>query len=383
MTHRRDDRDADLLRLAVRLALRGHGLVEPNPMVGAIVLDASGRVVGLGHHRRIGGPHAEVEAIAAAGERTRGGTILVTLEPCNHQGRTGPCTEAILASGVARVIYGSSDPHPQAQGGAARLRKAGLDVQQRADVPEVRLLNRGFIHRLRSGRPWVVAKWAQTLDGKITVGAGDGRWISSLPSRRLVHRERGCCDVILTGIGTVLADDPLLNVRGVKARRHPMRVVVDPRLQIPLESQLVRTAREQPLLVACDAEVLERDEDLAEQLRAAGATVLGLASTGGELPLRELLERLAGEFGASRVLVEAGARMLGRLFRHGLVNEAWVFVAPRVAGRETGLAAVAGATEGGLGHSLTLSLESIRRRGGDLVLGYGVPASDASSGDNP
>ena len=241
MTVDRDDRDAELLRLAVRLALRGHGLVEPNPMVGCVVLDASGRIAGLGHHRRVGGPHAEIEALAAAGERARGGSLLVTLEPCNHQGRTGPCTEAILDSGIARMVYGEPDPNPVAGGGARRLADAGLEVVKRDDLEEVRRLNRPFMHRIRTGRPWVVAKWAQTLDGKITGGAGDGRWISSGLSRRLVHRERGCCDAILTGIGTVLVDDPLLNVRDVPSRRTPLRVVVDARLQIPLSSKLVAT----------------------------------------------------------------------------------------------------------------------------------------------
>jgi len=373
MTVDRDDRDAELLRLAVRLALRGHGLVEPNPMVGCVVLDASGRVAGLGHHRRLGGPHAEVEALDAAGERARGGTLLVTLEPCSHHGRTGPCTDAILAAGVARVVYGESDPNPVAGGGAARLAEAGVELSKRDDLAEIRRLNRPFMHRIRTGRPWVVAKWAQTLDGKITGGAGDGRWISGGLSRRLVHRERGCCDAILTGIGTVLADDPLLNVRDVPARRTPLRVVVDPRLQIPLSSKLVETAGSQPTLVVCDGEVRRSDADLAAQLERRGVTLLDLPSIGGELPLGTLCERLSGDFGVARILVEAGARLLGRLFRHGLVDEAWVFVAPRVAGGDTGMPAVAGATEGGVEGSLRLRLESIRRRGDDLVLGYGVP----------
>ncbi|MHC4869010.1 MAG: bifunctional diaminohydroxyphosphoribosylaminopyrimidine deaminase/5-amino-6-(5-phosphoribosylamino)uracil reductase RibD [Planctomycetota bacterium] len=378
MTVDRDDRDAELLRLAVRLALRGHGLVEPNPMVGCVVLDASGRIAGLGHHRRVGGPHAEIEALAAAGERARGGSLLVTLEPCNHQGRTGPCTEAILDSGIARMVYGEPDPNPVAGGGARRLADAGLEVVKRDDLEEVRRLNRPFMHRIRTGRPWVVAKWAQTLDGKITGGAGDGRWISSGLSRRLVHRERGCCDAILTGIGTVLVDDPLLNVRDVPSRRTPLRVVVDARLQIPLSSKLVATAASQPTLVVCDSEVRRSDADLAAQLEARGVTLLDLPATGGELPLRTLCERLSADFGVARVLVEAGARLLGRLFRNGLVDEAWVFVAPRVAGGDSGMPAVAGATEGGLVESLGLRLESIRRRGDDLVLGYGVP-SDAGT----
>jgi diaminohydroxyphosphoribosylaminopyrimidine deaminase/5-amino-6-(5-phosphoribosylamino)uracil reductase len=374
----RDDRDADLLRLAVRLAMRGLGRVEPNPPVGCVILDGSGRIAGLGHHRVLGGPHAEVEALAMAGDRARGGTAIVTLEPCNHQGRTGPCSEALIASGVSRVVYGQADPHPRAGGGAARLREVGIETIERGDLPEVRRLNRPFLHRIRSGLPWVIAKWAQTIDGKITVGAGDGRWISNEASRRLVHRARGRVDAILTGIGTVLADDPLLNVRGVVARRHPLRVVIDPRLQIPLDARIVATAQQQPTLVVCDEEVLARDADLAERLRGRGVDLLGLDSTGGQLPLRELMQVLAGSRGVSTVLVEAGSRLLGRLFRAELVDEAWVFIAPRVVGGETGLAAVAGASEGGIERGLSLQLESIRRRGSDLVLVYGVPdAGDA------
>jgi diaminohydroxyphosphoribosylaminopyrimidine deaminase/5-amino-6-(5-phosphoribosylamino)uracil reductase len=381
----RDDRDAELLTLAVRLAIRGLGRVEPNPPVGCVVLDGSGRIAGLGHHRVLGGPHAEIEALRMAGERARGGTLLSTLEPCNHHGRTGPCSEAILAAGVARVVYGDGDPNPIAGGGAARLRAAGIAVAARPDVPAVRRLNLPFLHRIRSGRPWTIAKWAQTLDGKITVGASDGRWISNESSRRLVHRVRGRVDAILTGIGTVLADDPLLTVRGVPARRTPLRVVIDPRLQIPLDSKIVATAASQPTLVACDEETLARDASLAEQLRRRGIDLIGLVATGGHLPLGSLMERLARERGVSTVLVEAGSRLLGRLFRQGLVDEAWVFIAPRVVGGETGLAAVAGASEGGLAASLGLQLESIRRRGSDLVLAYTVPAASpaAAAGGDP
>jgi diaminohydroxyphosphoribosylaminopyrimidine deaminase/5-amino-6-(5-phosphoribosylamino)uracil reductase len=369
----RDDRDAELLTLATRLAMRGLGRVEPNPPVGCVVLDGSGRIAGLGHHRVLGGPHAEIEALSMAGDRARGGTLLVTLEPCSHHGRTGPCTEAIVAAGIARVVHGDHDPNPIARGGGDRLREAGLEVADRLDVPAVQRLNRPFLHRIRSGRPWVVAKWAQTLDGKITVGVSDGRWISNEASRRLVHRARGRVDAILTGIGTVLADDPLLTVRGVAPRRTPLRVVVDPRLQIPLDSRIAATASAQPTLVVCDEETLLRDAALADQLRARGIELLGLAATGGQLPLDELLALLSRQRRVSNILVEAGSRLLGRLFRQGLVDEAWVFIAPRVVGGETGLAAVAGASEGGLSASLGLRLESIRRRGNDLVLAYTVP----------
>jgi len=309
---------------AARIAWRGHGGAEPNPMVGCVILDREGRPVAEGYHRRCGGPHAEVEALRRAGERARGGTAIVTLEPCNHHGRTGPCSQALLHAGVARVVFACPDPNPAAAGGAATLHDAGVEVVQ-VDHPAARAVTEPFLLRRASGRPWVIAKWAESSDGRMVTPPGQTKWISGERSRAMVHRERGRVDAVLTGMGTVLADDPLLTVRGTTARRTPMRVVWDPRLGMPIGSALVGTARTVPLLVACTPGSLAEGAHRAEELRALGALVEPHADP------RELLRSL-GARGASTVLVEAGPALTGRLLRDGLVDIAWVFTAPHELG---------------------------------------------------
>jgi diaminohydroxyphosphoribosylaminopyrimidine deaminase/5-amino-6-(5-phosphoribosylamino)uracil reductase len=311
------------LRHAARLAVRGHGAVEPNPMVGCVVLDACGVLAGEGYHRRVGGPHAEVEALRAAGERARGGTAIVTLEPCNHHGRTGPCTEALAAAGVARVVYACADPSANAGGGARRLREMGIEVAQ-VPCPEAEAVSRPFLHRVRTGLPWVALKWAQTLDGAIARPAGEPRWISGARSRARVHRERGRVDAVLTGMGTVLADDPLLTARGVPVRRVAIRVVWDPRLELPLTSQLARTAREVPVVVGTTPEAAAGRTAHRMALEDAGAAVVPVTG------LRALLRWLAAERGVATVLAEAGGGLVRTLLADALANEAWIFVAPRL-----------------------------------------------------
>jgi diaminohydroxyphosphoribosylaminopyrimidine deaminase / 5-amino-6-(5-phosphoribosylamino)uracil reductase len=309
---------------AARIALRGHGGAEPNPMVGCVVLDSHGAFVAEGHHRRCGGPHAEVEALRRAGDRARGGTAIVTLEPCNHHGRTGPCSQALRTAGIVRVAYGCPDPNPQAAGGGATLRAAGIEAfhlpceaAERVTAP--------FLHRVRTGLPWVIAKWAESADGRIATRPGEPRWISSERSRAMVHRERARVDAVLTGMGTVLVDDPLLTVRGTRARRTPLRAVWDPRLSIPDDRALVRTAREAPVLVACTPEAFAAHGAHADRLRAAGVEVVPVDG------LRGLLQALAAR-GAATVLVEAGAGLVRALAEDGLVNDAWVFTAPHAIG---------------------------------------------------
>ena len=312
------------MRRAARIAWRGHGGAEPNPMVGCVVLDALGAFVAEGHHRRCGGPHAEVEALSRAGERARGGTAVVTLEPCNHHGRTGPCSQALLRAGVAEVAYGCPDPNPTAAGGAETLRAAGvpsfhLPCTEAADVTEP------FLRRVRTGRPWVIAKYAQSADFRIATLPGEPRWISSAESRRMVHRERGRVDAVLTGMGTVLSDDPMLDPRGVSTRRTPLRAVWDPRLSIADDRAIVRTAREHRTVIGCEADALERQPGRAAQLEAAGIEVLACA--GAEGFLRALVAR-----GCSTVLVEAGSGLVRALHAAGLVDDLWVFTAPHAIG---------------------------------------------------
>ncbi|RME72294.1 MAG: bifunctional diaminohydroxyphosphoribosylaminopyrimidine deaminase/5-amino-6-(5-phosphoribosylamino)uracil reductase RibD [Planctomycetota bacterium] len=261
---------------AVELAARGLGRVEPNPPVGAVCV-REGRVVGEGWHERFGGPHAERRALEAAGGAARGATLYVTLEPCAHHGKTPPCTDAILAAGCRRVVYACADPNPEAAGGARRLEAAGVEVAHRP-LPEAERLLAPFLVRVREGRPWVIAKWAMSLDGRIATRTGHARWISGELSRQRVHERRAQVDAVLVGIGTALADDPLLTVRlpaghrvAGATGRPPLRVVVDTRARLPLTSRLVASAREAPVLVAVGRQA---PAPARAALQAAGCEVL-------------------------------------------------------------------------------------------------------------
>jgi diaminohydroxyphosphoribosylaminopyrimidine deaminase/5-amino-6-(5-phosphoribosylamino)uracil reductase len=361
-----DWRDGDLMARAARLALRGHGGAEPNPMVGCLMV-ARGEVVGFGHHRRCGGPHAEMEALRRAGARAAGATAYVTLEPCNHQGRTGPCTEALIDAGVRRCVIGQRDPNPVAGGGAQRLQGAGIEVEVLDVCAAAAQLNAPHFHRLATGLPWVVGKWAQTIDGRVATRTGESRWISSARSRRLVHRERGRVDAILTGIGTVKNDDPLLTARGVRVRRVARRVVIDPALEIRTDAQLVKTAREVPTIVACRRDA---DRGRAEALSQAGVEVLHFDADGSWLDLRPVLRTLVERHQVASVLVESGPGLMGRLLQEDLLNEIWVFVAPILLADEQGIPAARGLTVEHLDQASGLRLIETRQRGDDVVLRY-------------
>ncbi len=253
---------------ALAEAERGRGAVEPNPMVGAVVV-RDAKAVGVGHHERFGGPHAEVIALARAGGLARGATLYVTLEPCCHHGKTPPCTDAILKAKVARVVAAMRDPFPKVDGGgASRLRSAGVEVEVGLMAEESRRLNGPYLKRLATGLPYVTAKWAMTLDGKTAAASGDSRWISGPRSRALVHEVRGRMDAILIGIGTALADDPSLTARP-PGPRTPARVILDGSARLPLDSQLATTAREVPVLVAVTTRAPVRSSPALESSSAA------------------------------------------------------------------------------------------------------------------
>jgi diaminohydroxyphosphoribosylaminopyrimidine deaminase/5-amino-6-(5-phosphoribosylamino)uracil reductase len=367
------------LSMAARLALRGHGGAEPNPLVGCVIVDGTGEsIVGWGCHRRCGGPHAEVEALRRAGANAAGATVYLTLEPCNHIGRTGPCSEALIEAGVARVVYARAEPDAVAAGGAGRLREAGIDVNLNPGCRAAVEVSDPFVRRITSGLPWVVAKWAQTLDGRIATRAGESRWISNDASRRLVHLKRGRVDAILTGIGTVRSDDPMLTARGVRLRRVARRVVVDPGLDISPTCRLVTSAGVTPTVVACGEDRVNTDTDRVRALKDAGVEIIAVRRTGTELPLDTVLRELVLRYQTTHMMVEAGAGLLGRLFRDGLVNEAWVFVAPLLFGDEQALPCVRGLTVTSLTDGSPLELWNVRRRGDDVVLRYGVNPTPAS-----
>lgn len=352
-----------LLDRAVRLAVRGHGSTDPNPMVGCVIARDDGGVIAEGFHRRCGGPHAEVEALRAAGGAARGATAIVTLEPCCHTGRTGPCTEALRDAGIRRVVYAVPDPNPTARGGARQLGEWGIDATAfpHAGAAELAL---PFIRRVTTGLPWIAAKWAQSIDGAVALSSGDSKWLSCGRSRMLVHRERGRVDAVLTGIGTVLADDPALTPRGVRIQRRPRRIVYDPDATTPLQSRLCDGTAPTTLLVASDASNAARLRIAALASRGVDCVPLG---PGGELA--PALRRLATE-GVSRVLVEAGGGLVGRLLAESLLDEAWVFVAPLLIADDAATRSARGLSRSTLEAIPRARLMSVRRRGADALIHY-------------
>jgi diaminohydroxyphosphoribosylaminopyrimidine deaminase/5-amino-6-(5-phosphoribosylamino)uracil reductase len=352
------------MQRALALARRGEGWVEPNPMVGAVVLAADGLPIGEGWHKRFGGDHAEVMALAAAGERARGGTLVVTLEPCAHHGKTPPCVDAILAAGLARVVIAAPDPSPHAAGsGVVGLRAAGVEVEAGLFGAEAIRLTRPFRCLVERRRPWTIAKWALSLDGRIATASGESRWISSEASRRLVHQLRGRVDAVMVGIGTALADDPLLTARPPGPRR-ALRIVCDTAARLPPDSQLVRTARDRPVLVAAAADAP------CERLRAlesAGCEIVVCPGATAEDRLAWLLESLGGRR-ITNLLVEGGPTLLGTCFDGDFVDEVWAFIAAKVIGGAAAPAAVGGAGVAGIALARSIEVEETRFAGGDVLV---------------
>lgn len=367
-----------MLDLAARAALRGFGAVEPNPMVGCVIgREHDGRVeiLGIGHHRRLGGLHAEAEALLACRKRAadpRGATAWVTLEPCNHQGRQPACTAALIRSGIARVVYAAPDPNPPASGGAAALEAEGISTHHSRESRAAISVSEPFRHRIQTGLPWVIGKWAQTIDGKVATGSGDSKWISNEWSRRSVHRVRAKVDAILTGIGTVLADNPLLTARGVPTRRVARRVVVDPGGRMPLDCHLVRSVQGgAPLTVAVRASVIQSNARWYRTMTERGVDVVAFdASEDGALSMRELLRWLCRERGCSTVLTECGPRLLGALHREDLLDQLCVYIAPRILGDPEGRSAFEGGPCERITDSARYRLEHCKRFGEDLRLLY-------------
>jgi diaminohydroxyphosphoribosylaminopyrimidine deaminase/5-amino-6-(5-phosphoribosylamino)uracil reductase len=366
-----DEIDVFHMARALELAARGEGFVEPNPMVGCVVAGPSG-VVSEGWHRRFGLAHAEVEALAAVGEQARGATAYVTLEPCCHFGKTPPCTQAIIAAGMGRVVGAMADPFPQVSGrGFAELKAAGIDVEVGLMEGEARRLNAPYIKRVTTGRPWVVAKWAMTLDGKLATRSRDSRWISSPESREIGHHLRGRVDAILIGRGTADADDPLLTARP-PGPRTAMRIVLDSRAGLDSKSQLVRTARDVPVLVAAGSDASDSDRS---RLSAAGCEVVivdGPARDGsGELSYGERLGQLLDELGRRQmtsVLVEGGSTVLGGFFDARMIDEVHVFIAPKLSGGEKAPSPIGGQGIERMADALSLMDLQVEYVGPDIYL---------------
>ncbi|MDE2365882.1 MAG: bifunctional diaminohydroxyphosphoribosylaminopyrimidine deaminase/5-amino-6-(5-phosphoribosylamino)uracil reductase RibD [Betaproteobacteria bacterium] len=342
---------------ALRLAEKGLYSTSPNPRVGCVIV-RNGQVVGSGWHERAGQPHAEINALKAAGPAARGATAYVTLEPCSHHGRTPPCAEALIEAGVAKVIMAMQDPNPLVAGrGCTLLREAGIEVQTGLMEAEASTLNIGFVSRMTRNRPWVRMKIAASLDGKTALNNGASQWITGEAARRDGHRLRARSCAILTGIGTVLADNPELSVRHVDTPRQPLRAVVDSRLDIPVDARLLRGAGE--LIFTANA-----SEGKIGALRDVGARVIVLPDGGNRVDLTGMMHALA-DFEINEVLVEAGRNLNGALLAAGLVDELVIYLAPYLIGDEArGMAKLQELTR--LTEKRALKIHDVRAVGSDI-----------------
>ncbi len=350
---------------ALSLAARGRGMVHPNPMVGAVIVK-DGTIAGDGFHRGPFTPHAEAAALARAGNRAPGSTIYVTLEPCNHQGRTPPCTEAIIAAGVERVVIAAADPNRDVKGGGEkRLREAGIRVHTGLLADRSSELNEAYEKYVTTGMPLIIVKMAATADGKVAARGGDSKWISGDKARKMVHAMRRESDAVLVGRGTVQCDDPELTVRMVPLRgaRPPVRVVVDSRLSIPLGCKLARGG-EPPVIVATTR---YHDRDKARTLRSRGVQVLEFAGSRDRVDLRELMMEL-GRKEIARLLVEGGPTLVTTLLEEGLADRLALFVAPRVFGDVKARSWLEGREVSDPARGLPLVWRRARKVGEDLLL---------------
>ncbi len=322
---------------ALELAVQGRGHVEPNPMVGCVIVH-EGEIVGEGWHQKFGGPHAEIEALLAAGDAARGATAHVTLEPCCHHGKTGPCTQALIKAGIEKVVIGCSDPNPKVSGqGIAELRTAGIVVEENILQESATDLIAPFAKLVTQGKPWVIAKWAMTLDGKLASHTGSSQWISGESSRAVVHQLRGVVDAILVGRGTAEADDPLLTARP-PGPRTALRVLVDSSALLATSSRLLQTATNTPLLVAVSEDAPAQSR---KRLQELGAEVLVLAGSDRSTQMEALLLEL-GHRKLTNLLVEGGAKVFGTLLDQGEIDEVHAFIAPKLIGGDAAPSAIAG-----------------------------------------
>jgi diaminohydroxyphosphoribosylaminopyrimidine deaminase/5-amino-6-(5-phosphoribosylamino)uracil reductase len=354
--------DARWMQRALRLAARGQGRTSPNPMVGAVVVQ-KGELVGEGYHREVGGPHAEVWALRQAGDRARGGTIYVTLEPCSHHGRTPPCADALVQAGLGRVVAAMVDPNPRVSGaGLERLREAGIEVEVGVLEGEARRLNAAYIKHTVEGLPLVSLKAAMSLDGKIATASRESRWITGERARAVGHRLRAMHDAVMVGMGTVLADDPRLTVRQARGRT-PRRVVVDSKGRTPTEAAVLK-ADQIPVIIAVTEGA---PEGKTAALRGAGAEVIEVSSRDGRVDLQGLMQDLASRQIQS-VLVEGGGTLAEGLLAAGLVDRVYFFIAPKIIGGATAPTPVDGAGIAELSQAWRLERVQVRRVGEDILI---------------
>lgn len=355
------------MQRCLELAIQAHGRTAPNPMVGAVIVDEEGHVLAEDYHHRRGEPHAEPNVLSLLGEKARGQAMYVSLEPCSHFGKTPPCADAVIASGIKKVVAGIVDPNPKVAGrGLEKLRNAGVEVIVGVLESECRWLNRGFIKRVTQGLPWVHLKMATTLDGRIADRNGASRWITGGLARQYVHELRNICDVVIVGGATVAADDPQLTVRDVEGGRNPRRAVVSPKLGVPADRRIFKET---------GATIYTAEQNVTDRARSqfgAATTLIGIAK--GDDPdgidLRAMLQHLAVE-GANEVLCEGGGHLAAALLQAGLVDEVHWFVAPKLIIDEQAIASLSGSAFRAIGEALDLCSVEMDRLGEDMLI-HGV-----------
>ena len=362
--------DRAYMLMALELARRAEGYTSPNPMVGAVVVQAD-RVVGRGFHEAAGRPHAEVNAIDDAAAKARGATLYVTLEPCNHTGRTPPCTEKILSAGIRRVVVAMADPNPSVAGGGARyLQQHGVSVIMGVCESEARGLNEAFITYVTTGRPFVILKWAATLDGRLATRSGDSRWVTGTLARQRVHQLRHGVDAILVGVGTVKCDNPQLTTRLEQGGqgKDPLRIVLDTRISISLDAKLLHHRSSAETLIVCGPDT--DPHRMAALQKCPAVRVMTCPVTKGGIDLDALMARLGGMMVTS-LLIEGGAKVHGSALAAGIVDKVMLFYAPKILGGDDGVPVVRGTGPELMAQAKPIKALAVTRLGDDVLMeGY-------------
>ncbi len=364
--------DTTYMQLALHLAEKGRGWTTPNPMVGAVVIK-DGKIVGRGYHERAGGPHAEVNAIDDAGDQARGATIYVTLEPCNHFGRTPPCTHKIIDAGIRRVVVAMTDPNPDVKGGGnAYLRDRNIEITTGILEKKARILNEGFVTWITTGKPFVIAKCAATLDGRIATRTGDSRWVTGPSARQFVHRIRHGVHGIMVGVQTVIKDNPSLTTRleGEK-NSDPTRIILDTHLSIPQTAKLLHQKSDAATWIVCGPNA---PDDRRMDLERTGSQILTAPLKDGRIDLSALMKQLGTE-GITSLLIEGGGTVLGSAFSAGIVDKICFFYAPKILGGDDGVPICSGTGPDSMKQSLSIHNMTVHRFDADVMLqGYLKPS---------
>jgi len=360
--------DKRYMQMALDLAVKGEGFTSPNPMVGAVVVK-DGKVVGSGFHEAVGGPHAEVNALRTAGTLAAGATLYVTLEPCNHTGRTPPCTEKILSAGISRVVVAMPDPNQNVAGGGSKyLKQHGLEVATGVCEQQACQQNEAFIKYITSGQPFVIAKCAATLDGRIATRTGDSKWVTGEAARRYVHRIRHAADAIMVGINTVQQDDPSLTTRlDGRQGKDPVRIILDTRLSIAADAKILQQASDADTILVAGPGVEQNKKTVLEM---AGARVIEAPLKNRRIDLAVLMQQL-GAMEISSLLVEGGSQVLASAFQAGIVDKVQFFYAPKVLGGDDGIPICSGPGPELMNQSVPIKDISVQRFGDDILIeGY-------------